>query len=225
MIATRVDDDLSRIEKAKQLAGRKDEILLLGVSKKVPLVVMQEAIAAGIFAFGESYIQEALPKIEQLGGQVRFDLIGPLQSNKVKQAVGKFFLIHAVDRISVAQEISKIANRQNLIQKILIQVNISKEATKSGIAVDQLSELCGKVLLLPNLALEGLMMIGTPADQGEDVQRKEFRKLRELKDGLQSEYSVTLPHLSMGMSDDFELAIVEGATIVRVGTGLFGERV
>lgn len=224
MIAARVKKILARIEQARTQAVRDDEVLLLGVSKKVSLEAMKEALVAGVVAFGESYVQEALPKIDQLGDRVRFDLIGPLQTNKVKYVVGRFHLIHSVDRISLAREISKMAIKSNIIQKVLLQVNISEETTKSGVLMHELSELCGNILLLPNLSVEGLMTIGSSTEAGRDIQCREFRRLREIKEELEARYKVKLPQLSMGMSEDFELAIAEGATIVRIGSGIFGER-
>ena len=225
MIDEQIKSILTRMEQAKAEVGRIDEVLLLAVSKKVSLERMKEALNAGIHAFGESYVQEALKKMDFLGDRVRFDLVGPLQSNKVKHVVGRFHLIHSVDRINIAQEISKIAVRKEVVQSILLQVNISNETTKSGCSVSGLSDLCGAVLGLPNLMVEGLMMIGSPPEVGKDLQREEFRRLRNLKAELEEKFGITLPQLSMGMSDDFELAIAEGATIVRIGSGIFGDRV
>lgn len=211
-----------RILSACQKAGRNpSEIKLLAVSKKFPASIVQQAVDAGHLYFGENYVQEAKDKIAELDPKLTFDLIGPLQRNKAKLAVGLFDCIQSVDRIELAEEISKQAVKKKLTQKILIQVNISNEETKSGVLPDDLKELVERVGNLPSISLEGLMAIGRYYDVEDERCRKQCRDLRELRDSL----PVDLSELSMGMSHDFEVAIEEGATIVRVGSAIFGERV
>jgi hypothetical protein len=187
---------------------------------------MQEAVDAGQTVFGESYVQEAASKFAELQGHARLDLIGHLQRNKARQAVGCFSLIHSVDSLPLARKLSSAALGLKLVQDILIQVNISGETQKSGVLPRDAEELCHGILGLEGVQLKGLMIIGQwmPEGVNEDVRRAEFRKTRELRDRLAQSTGLTLKELSMGMSGDFELAIEEGATLVRVGTALFGPR-
>ena len=222
-----------KFDLAVDRAGRElSQIVLLAVSKKFPVEVIQNAISAGHYCFAENYVQEAVQKVDRLQNSVddfsklRFDLIGNLQSNKVKKVVGKFELIHTVDRESVLEQVDKIAKELGLVQKILMQVNISAEENKSGVSEKDLVELCKKAISLENVSLQGLMMIGTyfPVEADDSLRRSEFIRLRELRDRVSLELGVELPELSMGMSHDFDLAIEEGATIVRVGSAIFGAR-
>jgi pyridoxal phosphate enzyme (YggS family) len=221
---------------ANESKRRASEITLIAVSKKKPASDVLEAVAAGQLVFGENYVQEALQKIDLVTAEikasieqskVRFDLIGPLQSNKAKLAVGVFELIHTVDRPSIAEAISKIAVTKNIVQKVLIQVNISGEETKSGIKVDEVFDFASSVIKLPGIEVRGLMSIGSyfSEDASEQVRMSEFVKMAELKTDLENRLSIVLPELSMGMSDDYSLAIRAGATIVRVGSAIFGARI
>lgn len=230
MIAENLKEILSKIENSKRLLdGSGSNVRLLAVSKTFPSPFLKEAYDAGQKLFGENYVQEALEKIEDFkskGLSAEFHLIGPLQSNKVKKVIGKFSLIHSVDRLSLLREISKVSHSQGIIQDILIQVNTSKEETKSGVSKEKVSELVSLALELPGINLKGLMCIGAYYDssQEEDIRASDFIELYQIRDSLEEEFKISLPELSMGMSHDFELAIKYGATIVRVGSGIFGIR-
>lgn len=221
-----------RMQQAKARVGRSaDEVALLAVTKTLPVSQVQAAILCGQLYFGENYVQEARAKIAELEAagsstSLRFDLIGSLQSNKVKQAVGVFDIIQTVDRISLAEMVSQVAESKNLRQKIFVQVNISEEATKSGMLPAQVADFCKNIAKLPGLDIQGLMSIGRyyRSDEPEVLRRGEFREMVKLKREVEHGLGVPLAHLCMGMSHDFELAIEEGATIVRIGTALFGAR-
>ncbi|MCS7284621.1 MAG: YggS family pyridoxal phosphate-dependent enzyme [Hydrogenobacter thermophilus] len=211
-----------RLQKACERAGRKrEEVILLGASKSVPAQKIREFYACGLSTFGENRVQEFLKKYQALEDiAIDWHFIGRLQSNKVKYILGKVSLIHSLDRDSLAQEINK---RANVVQNVLIEVNIAGEKTKGGIAPENLLDFYQHLLSYKNLRVLGLMCI-PPYTEDPEKTRPYFAKLRELKEKLESEFLVKLPHLSMGMSTDFEVAIEEGATIVRIGTLLFGER-
>jgi len=198
-------------------------VALVAVSKTVPAELVLEAVAAGQGVFGENRVQEALPKIAAAGPAARWHLVGHLQRNKAKLATGAFDLIHSVDDAELAREIDTRAAAKGLVQRVLIQVNMAGEETKSGAAEDGLRPLVEAVAALPHLRLDGLMTIPPPADDPE-ASRPWFRRLRELRDRISESLSLPLPDLSMGMTDDFEPAIEEGATLVRVGRAIFGER-
>ncbi len=237
-VAANISRIEARIADAARRAGRDPaEIMLLAVSKTIPAAVVREAVVFGQYAFGESYVQEAQRKREELTkllsqsgvqgvGRIRFDLIGALQRNKVKHAVGLFDVIQSVDRRELAAEISSVAVKRGVEQKVLMQINISREASKSGVLPEHARELAEDILRLPNIVLMGLMSIGSflPENEPEAVRRREFCELARLQCVLAEQTGSAMPELSMGMSSDFELAIAEGATIVRVGTALFGER-
>lgn len=220
----------SRIAEAANRAGRDPkEIKLLAVSKMKPLETVQAAVDAGHWLFAENYVQAAREKFPHVVAKERrleLHMIGALQRNKVARAIELFDVIETVDRLSLAEEISKQAQRLETTQRILIQVNISGEQTKSGCAPDEVADLCRAALSLPGLQVEGLMSIGTWYEPGtvESISRKEFQQMRELRDVVAAELGVSLSELSMGMSGDFELAIEEGASIVRVGSSIFGAR-
>ena len=215
-----------RIEKAALKAGRDPgEIKLVAVSKTVGVEEIREAISAGATILGESYVQEAKEKIEEIDHQVQWHMIGHLQTNKVKQAINLFDMIHSVDRIGLAEEINKRAKQSGKRVSVLIQVNISQETTKSGIERDRAISLVLEVSNLTNLKVEGLMTMPPYFDDPDDA-RPYFKSLRELKGEIGGERfeNISMKELSMGMSNDFEIAIEEGATIIRVGTAIFGER-
>jgi pyridoxal phosphate enzyme (YggS family) len=212
------------IEAACRRAGRDPAaVRLVAVSKTVDLERIRQAVAAGQNLFGENYLQEAREKIAALGRQVSWHLVGHLQTNKARPAVELFDLIHAVDRIKLAQALDDAAFRQGKIQDILIQVNQGGEDTKSGVAPEAAAALAQAVMRLPHLRLCGLMTMPPWFDDPETV-RPYFRDLRELRDRLRASTGLALPELSMGMSGDFEAAVEEGATLVRVGTAIFGRR-
>lgn len=204
----------ARIAQACARAGRDPgSVRLIAVSKTKPLPMLKEAVAAGQTIFGENYAQELREKADALPG-VEWHFIGALQTNKAKLVVGRVALIHTCDRLALAQELSKRARAAGLTQRVLLEVNVGREPQKAGALPDQAPELLREVRALPGLACEGLMCI--PPAEGDP--RPRFRALRELATGL------GLAQLSMGMSADYEAAIEEGATLVRVGTAIFGER-
>jgi PLP dependent protein len=201
-------------------------VTLLAVSKTFPAEAVRAAHAAGCRAFGENYVQEALAKIEALAdlrGGIEWHLIGPLQSNKTREVAAAFNWVHTIDRPKVAERLS--AQRPDGLPplNVCVQVNVSGEESKSGVAPSELPALARAVAALPRLRLRGLMSI-PEAVEGFDVQRVPHRRLRELFDALRAQ-GLALDTLSMGMSADLEAAIAEGATMVRVGSALFGARV
>ena len=203
---------------------RPEEVTLIAVSKKHTVQAISTLAREGQMDFGENYVQEALAKIEDLSAlQLNWHFIGHLQSNKVKHVLGKFVLIHTLDSEKLAQVLHKKAKSQGMIQPVLIQVNVGQEAQKFGVSEDNLFSLVEQVLTLDNLKLEGLMTLPPFFEQAERV-RPYFVRLRELKEELEQRFEITLPHLSMGMTSDFAQAIAEGATLVRIGTKIFGPR-
>ncbi len=214
-----------RIREACKKAGRSaEEVTLLGASKTVPPEKIQKFYECGLRTFGENRVQEFLKKYEALqDADIDWHFIGRLQTNKVKYLMNKVSLIHSLDRVSLADEIEKRAKKVGIVQDVLIEVNVGGEETKGGVQPEDLKKLFEYTLSLKNLRVIGLMTIPPYLDDPEDV-RPYFVRLRELRDELEKEFSTSLPHLSMGMSHDFEIAVEEGATIVRVGTLLFGER-
>jgi PLP dependent protein len=200
-------------------------VTLLAVSKTFPAAAVREAFAAGQRAFGENYVQEALAKIDALADlrpAIEWHLIGPLQSNKTREVAAAFDRVHTVDRLKVAERLS--AQRPDGLPalNLCIQVNISGEASKSGVAPAELSALARAVAALPRIVLRGLMSIPAPTDDVA-AQRASHRRVRELIDALRAD-GLALDTLSMGMSADLEAAIAEGSTLVRVGTAIFGAR-
>lgn len=214
----------TRIAAACQQAGRPPEsVRLLAVSKTMPVERLREAIAAGQRAFGENYVQEALEKIAALPGLgLEWHHIGLIQSNKTAEIAAHFDWVHGVDRLKIAQRLSdqRPAGRPPL--QVCVQVNISGEASKSGCAPPETLALCQSVAALPGLRLRGLMALPAPAAASADP-RAPFRQLRALFEQARAA-GLALDTLSMGMSDDFEAAIAEGATLIRVGSALFGAR-
>jgi hypothetical protein len=199
-------------------AGRSpDEVTLVAISKTVDADVIEAAFNAGLRHFGESRVQEAASKIEQLRRfkpDIVWHMVGHLQTNKAKTAASIFDIIHSVDSLKLAETLNN-SSRKKL--RVLIQVNIADEATKGGFALSEVNEAVRQIGRLPNLEIEGLMTIAPLVSDTEEV-RPVFRQLRQLRDAL------GLRHLSMGMTDDFEVAIEEGATLVRIGRAIFGER-
>lgn len=213
-----------RIAAACAKAGRDPaSVLLLAVSKGMPPEMVREAAECGLTVFGESKVQEAKVKISMCPDRLRWQMIGHLQSNKCRDAVHCFEMIQSVDSLALAQEINKCADKQAKTMPILLEVNLAGEATKFGFKPEQLLANLDTINALPKIEIHGLMMIAPWTPDAEKV-RPVFRQLRELKTQCEQRLGATLPHLSMGMSGDFEVAIEEGATIVRVGTSLFGTR-
>ena len=225
-ISTNLEKVQERIKQAALRAGRDPrDIQLVAVSKTMSAETVRQAIEAGVTILGENYVQEARKKIEEIGHGARWDFIGHLQSNKAKYVVDIFDIIHSVDRLSLAKEISKLAGKKGKTIKILVQVNISGEEAKSGIDPAGVNALVKEIVTLPNLSVEGLMTMPPFFDDPEKA-RPYFIALRKLRDTLREEIgeSIDLKELSMGMSADFEVAIEEGSTLIRVGTAIFGER-
>lgn len=212
-----------RIEKAAERAGRDPkEIKLVAVSKTVDPARILEAIDAGVTLLGENYVQEAQKKIEMIDRPVSWHFIGHLQSNKAKHAVRLFDRIHSVDSLHLAEELNRRAAQAGKVMGVLIEVKLSEEDTKFGAEEEAALALAGRILELKHLALEGLMTMPPYFDLPEKS-RPYFTRLRRLKERMNKE-GIPLRELSMGMSNDFEIAIEEGATYVRVGTALFGPR-
>lgn len=215
-----------RINAACTRASRKrEEVTLIAVSKTKPASDIEVAIGEGIKVFGENKVQELTEKYEQLPKDLNWHLIGHLQSNKVKYIVDKTVLIHSVDSFKLAEQIQKEAEKKNIICNILLEVNVAKEDSKFGVFEEDVLPLIMEIAALPNLHLQGLMTIAPYTDEPEK-NRKYFRKLRQLNVDIKMKNidNVTMDVLSMGMTGDYEIAIEEGATLVRVGTGIFGER-
>ena len=194
----------------------------MAVSKTVSPEAVAAMCAAGHRLFGENRVQEALPKMAAVPG-ARWHLVGHLQRNKVRHAVGAFELIHSVDGEALAAEIDRRAGAAGLVQPVLLEVNVAAETTKHGVGEEGLPALAEAVAALRALDLRGLMTIPPPVEEA-DRARPWFARLRGLRDGLERRLGRDLPELSMGMSDDFEVAVEEGATLVRVGRALFGGR-
>ncbi len=215
------------IEDAAVKAGRNhSEVRLMAVTKTVEDDRILEAIEAGVDIIGENYVQEGKRKIEKLGKRgVEWHLIGYLQSNKAKYAVRIFDMIHSVDRSSLAQEIDRRAGMAGSVAKVLVEVNLSGEATKGGVKKDEALALIREMAKLENLSVRGLMTMPPWFDAPEQA-RPYFAALRELRDRVVAEKigNVLMEELSMGMTGDYRVAVEEGATIVRVGRGIFGER-
>lgn len=213
-----------RVAMACRAAAREaGDITLLAVGKTWPPASLREAAAAGQQAFGESYVQEALPKIAALGDlDIEWHFIGPLQSNKTRPVAEHFAWVHSVERLKIAERLSAQRPASLPPLNICIEVNVSGEGSKSGCTPAEAPALCHAVAALPNLRLRGLMTIPEPTADARLAGHR-FAMLRELRDQL-NQQGLTMDTLSMGMSDDLEAAIMEGATIVRVGTAIFGER-
>ena len=214
------------MEEACRVFGRNpEEVSLIAVSKTKPIPMLQEAYDAGCRDFGENKVQEIMDKIDRLPSDIRWHMIGHLQTNKVKYIVGKVFLIHSVDSLHLAEAISKEAVKQNTTVNILIEVNVAKEDTKYGAMAEDTVSLVEKIALLPGISVKGLMTIA-PYVENPQENRQYFVKLKQLAVDIKSKNidNVHMDILSMGMTGDYMVAIEEGATYVRVGTGIFGER-
>ncbi len=201
------------------------EIKLVAVSKNKPVEMVLEAIEAGITCFGENRVQEAQAKIPQIKASVEWHLVGNLQTNKVKRAIELFSMIQSVDSLHLAEEIERRCEQKNISIPVLVEVNTSGEPTKHGVQPDGLSDLIKAILKLPHLQLQGLMTIGPGlAVENPEASRVCFQLLAQLGEEMRQRFGIGLSHLSMGMSADFEVGIEEGATMVRIGTALFGPR-
>lgn len=213
------------IDACAERAGRQGgEVTLVAVSKTFPAEDIRTALASGITLFGENKLQEAKRKIDELGHtDAVFHLIGHLQSNKARDAVRLFDLIHSIDKLTTAEKVSAEAEKAGKRQKVLIEVHTSGEASKDGVAPQEAESLCRAVSGLSGIELKGLMTIA-PFIDDEVLIRSSFRSLRILKETIENKLGILLPVLSMGMSGDYRIAVEEGATMVRVGTAIFGRR-
>ena len=225
---TSVAENLERVReqiaRAAAKSGRTtDDVELVAITKTHPADKVREAIEAGHTLFGESRIQEARAKIPELPSNLRWHFVGHLQKNKIRHALPLFEMIHSVDSLALAQDINRIAEEDGMHPRVLLEVNVAGEGSKFGFSPDKLSDQMEELLALPRLSIEGLMTIPPLAEEAE-ASRKYFVRLRALRDRLQTDFRVDLAQLSMGMTQDFPIAVEEGATLVRVGTAIFGER-
>jgi pyridoxal phosphate enzyme (YggS family) len=217
----------SKIEEAARKVGRSaGEITLVAVSKTVPVALVKIAYNLGVTDFGENRVQDALPKIAEFHPRgMRWHMIGHLQSNKTGKVAGAFDMVQSIDSAHLAQVLNRHAGEEGKILPVLLQVNVSGEASKEGVSVDETPQLARQIAALPCLKVRGLMTIAPLVKEPEEV-RYVFRGLRELRARLQDEVAeCSWDDLSMGMTDDYSVAIEEGATIVRIGRAIFGERV
>lgn len=215
-----------RIAEAAVRSGRKPEdILLLAVSKTIDVPEIKEAVSCGLTELGENKVQEIMDKYDPMGNGVQWHLIGHLQTNKVKYIIDKVKLIHSVESIRLAEEISKRAVQKNRTADILVEINVAKENTKFGILPEEAEDFIKEISLFPNLCVKGLMTVAPFVENGEE-NRKFFRQMKQLLVDINRKNinNRDMDILSMGMTGDFETAIEEGATIVRIGTGIFGAR-
>lgn len=203
----------------------REEVTLIAVSKTKPVEMLREAYAAGVRDFGENKVQELQEKIPVMPEDIRWHMIGHLQRNKVKYIVGKVWMIHSVDSLRLAEEISREALKRQLTVRILIEVNVAEESSKFGVKPDDAEALIREIAKLPGIRIEGLMTIAPYVEDPED-NREHFRKLKHLAVDISGKNidNVYMNVLSMGMTGDYGVAVEEGATVVRVGTGIFGER-
>jgi pyridoxal phosphate enzyme (YggS family) len=225
---TSVAQNLERVREqivgaAVKVGRAVDEIELVAITKTHPADKIREAIEAGQTLFGESRVQEARAKIPELPSVLRWHFVGHLQKNKIRHALPLFELFHSVDSLALAQDMNRIANEEGLHPRVLLEVNVAGEGSKFGFKPETVRAEMESLLALARLSIEGLMCIPPLAEEAE-ASRAFFVQLRELRDALEKEFDLKLPQLSMGMTNDFMVAVEEGATLVRVGTAIFGER-
>jgi pyridoxal phosphate enzyme (YggS family) len=224
LIAENLDRVREQISNAAAKSGRtSNDVELVAITKTHPAESVREAIEAGQILFGESRVQEARTKIPELPSNCRWHFVGHLQKNKIRHALPLFEMFHGIDSLALAQDIDRIAEEEGLYPRILLEVNVAGEGSKFGFAAGALGERMEALLALPRLSIEGLMCIPPLAIESRDS-RKFFAQIRELRDSLEKKFSLKLPQLSMGMTQDFAVGVEEGATLVRVGTAIFGER-
>jgi pyridoxal phosphate enzyme (YggS family) len=223
-IAEHLERVRAQIAQAAAKAGRAaDDVELVAISKTHDAAKVREAIEAGQTLFGESRVQEARVKIPELPSNLRWHFVGHLQKNKIRHALPLFELIHSVDSLALAQDVNRVAEEEGLHPRVLLEANVAGEGSKFGFKPEQLRAEIESLLAFSRLSILGLMTIPPIAEEAE-ASRKYFIQLRELRDRLQIEFHVDLAQLSMGMTQDFAVAVEEGATLVRVGTAIFGER-
>lgn len=226
MIKENLAEVEAKICAACERAGRdRSEVTLITVSKTNPVIRLKEAMDCGVSVFGENKVQEMIEKMEELPDFLEWHMIGHLQRNKVKYIMGKVALIHSVDSLRLAQEISKEAVKQGTQENILVEINVAEEESKFGITTEEAIQLVEEIAKLPAIHVKGLMTIAPFVDDPEE-NRQVFQALRKLSVDIKQKNidNVTMDVLSMGMTNDYEVAIEEGATMVRVGTGIFGRR-
>ena len=209
----------------RRVGRERDEVTCIAVSKTKPVEMIEEVMSEGILDFGENKVQELTKKYEELPKDIRWHLIGHLQTNKVKYIIDKVFLIHSVDTYKLAQAIDKEGERKGIITNILIEVNVAREESKFGVYPEDTLQLIEEIAKLEHVKIQGLMTIAPFVNNSEE-NRIHFKKLRDLSVDIKKKNidNVNMCILSMGMSGDYEVAIEEGATMVRVGTSIFGER-
>lgn len=226
MLLDNLKDVEERIQAACDRSGRKrEDVLLVAVSKTKPVEMIEEVMTAGIVDFGENKPQELRDKYEVLPQNLRFHMIGHLQTNKIKYIIDRVVLIHSIDSIHLAEAVNAEAKKHNRIMPVLVEVNVAQEESKSGFLMEKTENAIREIAKLSNIRVEGLMTIAPFVENAEE-NRQYFVKLRKLSVDIAAKNidNVTMHHLSMGMTGDYEVAIEEGATMVRVGTGIFGER-
>ena len=226
MLLDNLKDVEERIQAACDRSGRKrEDVLLVAVSKTKPVEMIEEVMTAGIVDFGENKPQELRDKYEVLPQNLRFHMIGHLQTNKIKYVIDRVVLIHSIDSIHLAEAVNAEAKKHNRIMPVLVEVNVAQDESKSGFLMEKAENAIREIAKLSNIRVEGLMTIAPFVENAEE-NRQYFVKLRKLSVDIAAKNidNVTMHHLSMGMTGDYEVAIEEGATMVRVGTGIFGER-
>lgn len=225
-IKDNIEEIEARIQAAVERSGRKrEDVLLLAVSKTIEVERIKEAVNCQLTSLGENKVQEIMDKYDAMGGEVQWHLIGHLQTNKVKYIIDKVTLIHSVDSLKLAQEIDKRAAQKGVTANILIEVNVADEQSKFGVRPEDTQKLVEEISHLKNVCVKGLMTVA-PYVENPEENRQYFRRMYQLLVDINAKNmnNINMTTLSMGMTGDFEVAIEEGATIVRVGTGIFGER-
>ena len=226
MIQNQINEVKQNIKKACERVGRQEsEVTLIAVSKTKPVELLKAAYDAGVRHFGENKVQELCDKYELLPEDIKWHMIGHLQRNKVKYIVDKVTLILSVDSLRLAEQIDQEAKKKSVVVDILVEVNIGEEETKFGLKTEEVIELVREISTLSSLRVKGLMTVA-PYTENAEENRTYFKKMKQLCVDINAKNidNVSMEHLSMGMTGDYEIAIEEGATIVRVGTGIFGER-
>lgn len=229
MITIHIKENLlyinEKIDQALKNSGRDTDVKLIAVTKTVDLISIEDAISYGIKNIGENRVQELVPKMENLKDKVQYHMIGYLQSNKVKYIIDNIDLIHSLDRISLAKELEKRAKQRDITVDTLIQVNVAEEESKSGLKLEEVVPFIEKILGYENINIKGLMTIA-PYTDDRKLLRQIFRTMENLRqDIISRKYkNVSMEYLSMGMTNDFDIAIEEGSNMIRVGTGIFGKR-
>jgi len=227
-MSNNITDNLKRIQgriaEACTRIGRPIEsVTIVAVTKTHGPETVNAVLEAGLMDIGENRIQEFLSKRDELARPCRWHLIGPLQSNKATKAIGQFELVHSVDRFKIAETLNRLGEENDIRTRVLLEVNTTKETTKHGFEPAEAPEMAVRIAELPALELEGLMTLG-PLTDDETAVRRSFQSLFRLREKIEGSLGRSLPHLSMGMSNDFEIAVEEGATLVRLGRVLLGER-